>query len=325
MPADHLTEAAPAQLSAAVLAVLAGQDEETASADHGVPTAELSEAVQTYLAAGYAALEQRSQQRWSQVFIEFPAWEQAEAVAATELPACLHRLQIDGWWFLRKHPCWRLRLRFTILEREPRVTALQIAETFNGLASAGAITGWRHGIYEPEYAAFGGSAAMEIAHELFCADSRGVLQYARIPPAGIGRRELSVMLLHTLLRSAELDWFERGDVFHRVAQLRPTSLDPAPSAALDRLTDDLRKLAYASTDHSVFDPCGPARFVGAWQDAFHTAGRRLAAASRDGRLDRGLRAVLAHVVIFHWNRLGLPATTQSVLARAATAAFLPRT
>ena len=31
-----------------------------------------------------------------------------------------------------------------------------------------------------------------------------------------------------------------------------------------------------------------------------------------------------HVVIFHWNRLGLSVTTQGLLARAATAAFLPR-
>ncbi|WP_246342731.1 hypothetical protein [Actinomadura verrucosospora] len=50
MPADHLTEATPAQLAAAGLAILSGQDEETASADHDVPAAELAEAVQTYVA-----------------------------------------------------------------------------------------------------------------------------------------------------------------------------------------------------------------------------------------------------------------------------------
>jgi hypothetical protein len=40
-------------------------------------------------------------------------------------------------------------------------------------------------------------------------------------------------------------------------------------------------------------------------------------------VSRGLRAVLAHVVIFHWNRLGLPAVTQATLARAAASACLP--
>jgi hypothetical protein len=37
-----------------------------------------------------------------------------------------------------------------------------------------------------------------------------------------------------------------------------------------------------------------------------------------------VRAVLAHVLIFHWNRLGLSAAAQGILARAATAATLPR-
>jgi hypothetical protein len=37
-----------------------------------------------------------------------------------------------------------------------------------------------------------------------------------------------------------------------------------------------------------------------------------------------LRAILTHVVIFHWNRFGLSATSQGILARAATTALLPR-
>ena len=43
-----------------------------------------------------------------------------------------------------------------------------------------------------------------------------------------------------------------------------------------------------------------------------------------GTLDRGLRDVLAHHVIFHWNRLGLPASTQATLARSAQAAVMDR-
>jgi hypothetical protein len=34
-------------------------------------------------------------------------------------------------------------------------------------------------------------------------------------------------------------------------------------------------------------------------------------------LTRGIRAVITLHVIFHWNRIGLPATTQATLARAA--------
>jgi thiopeptide-type bacteriocin biosynthesis protein len=61
-----------------------------------------------------------------------------------------------------------------------------------------------------------------------------------------------------------------------------------------------------------------------WHDAFSDAGLRLGESARHGELDRGLRAVLTHVVIFHWNRLGLPASTQGILATAARDAYLPR-
>jgi hypothetical protein len=40
-------------------------------------------------------------------------------------------------------------------------------------------------------------------------------------------------------------------------------------------------------------------------------------AASDGTLERGLRDILAHHVIFHWNRLGLTAASQSIVARAA--------
>jgi thiopeptide-type bacteriocin biosynthesis protein len=60
-----------------------------------------------------------------------------------------------------------------------------------------------------------------------------------------------------------------------------------------------------------------------WLDAFTDAGRDLGDSARAGELERGLRAVLAHLVIFHWNRFGLPAATQGILARATTAVYLP--
>ena len=50
---------------------------------------------------------------------------------------------------------------------------------------------------------------------------------------------------------------------------------------------------------------------------------RLGAAASAGTLGRGLRAVLAQTVIFHWNRLGLSAITQAVLTHAAASACLP--
>ncbi|MEU8804076.1 thiopeptide-type bacteriocin biosynthesis protein [Spirillospora sp. NPDC048819] len=329
MPADHLTEAEPSQLASGVLSVLAGADLHAAATAHDLDPAELSEAIQMYMAAGYAALERRTEQRWHQVLIEFPDWEQAETIAATRLGPRLNELQthgaIVGWWFLRKHPCWRLRLRSPVTPDHISTDGhKQLTSTLTELTDARVIKCWRTSVYEPEYAAFGGSTALGIIHDLFYADSRGVLEYARDELPDIGRRELSIILLHALLRGAGLDWFESGDVFHRVARLRPPPPNPTSSDAPGALADSVRTLILvaAQTTDPICALNGPAESATAWRDAFHTTGRRLGAAAADGRLDRGLRAVLTHVVIFHWNRLGLSATTQGILARAAAAAFV---
>lgn len=331
MPADHLTEAAPSQLAAGVLAVLAGAQPEAAAVKHGLQPDQLTEAVQVYVAAGYAALERHTEQQWHQVLVEFPAWEQAEKIAATQLRPRLddlhHHGVIGGWWFLRKHPYWRIRLRIPSPGPDAALAAADVVtETLTELTDLGLIAGWRRSIYEPEHAAFGGPTAMGTVHDLFCADSRGVLDYALTAPPRIGRREVSIMLIHALLHGARLDWFESGDVFHRVAQLRPAPPDSTPQEAMDALADKVRTLIHTAAEATdlLFGPGGPAAFAADWRDDFHAAGRRLGAAAADGRLDRGLRALLTHVVIFHWNRLGLSATTQGILARAATAAFLPR-
>ena len=166
---------------------------------------------------------------------------------------------------------------------------------------------------------------MNAAHALFCADSHGVLDYVRQDAPGLGRREVSLLLISTLLHAAGLDWFERGDVFTKVAQLRPAP----PKADTDRINElatNMRPLLAAPerVDRAIFAPAGRLTFAAPWLAAFETAGGRLGHASTEGRLDRGLRAVLTHVLIFHWNRLDLSATTQGVLARAARVATLPQ-
>jgi len=67
---------------------------------------------------------------------------------------------------------------------------------------------------------------------------------------------------------------------------------------------------------------GPLAFVSGWAAAFDSAGTELGDLARHGILGRGLRAVLAHHVIFAWNRIGLSYTTQSILANVATTVVL---
>ncbi len=317
MPTDRLT-LNPYRMTAVVEAVLAGAPMVTAAAEADIDADDLDLAVQTYRAAGLTALQRRHDAAWLHAHIEPVDWNTAETTIRTHVSSHLNQLDGQtGWWFLRKHPYWRIRIRGAHPEA---VRAL-----LDDLTTSGIIAGWKPGIYEPETGAFGGDTAMAIVHELFCADSRGVLNYSGRPVPPIGRRELSLLLIRTLLHDAGLDWYETADVFDQVAQMRP-----APAAAdttrIDQLASQMRPLLALSTAAraAMFTSGGPCANEEAWHTAFAAAGRQLADAGNTGRLRRGIRAVLAQIVIFHWNRLDLPAHAQGILAHSATAAILPR-
>jgi thiopeptide-type bacteriocin biosynthesis protein len=81
---------------------------------------------------------------------------------------------------------------------------------------------------------------------------------------------------------------------------------------------DATQAAQAEREHAPLACARP------WLAAFTDAGEAIGAAAYHGKLERGVRDVLAHHIIFHWNRLGLPATAQAVLAHAATETILTR-
>jgi len=320
MPAARLTPPA-SRVADAVLAILAGGDPADAAAASGLAPDDLADAAQAYHAAGIIALEQRETARWHQVRVCPGQQQTPELTLATVVGPRLDSLTASsapggGWWYMNKPPGWRIRLRDT-----PPVLA---SEFFDGLVAAGAITAWNPALYEPEAAAFGGSAGMDIAHDLFCADTSGILAYVRQDNPPLGRREVSVLLISAMLAAAGLDWYERGDIFTRVAAMRP---EPAPGtngqAAL--LAGQLRTILAmpAAVTSALLPEDDGAGEAARWHAGFTDAGRRLADASSSGTLSRGPRAVLAHHVIFHWNRLGLPAAAQAILARAAASACLP--
>ncbi|WP_394614511.1 thiopeptide-type bacteriocin biosynthesis protein [Lentzea sp. JNUCC 0626] len=127
------------------------------------------------------------------------------------------------------------------------------------------------------------------------------------------------------MRAAGLDTFERGDVFDRVARLRPAP-EETDTARMDNLIGNVRALLSIPdvADSELFTPGGPVAHAAPWLAALHAAGQQLGHDAGQCLLNRGLRAILTHVVIFHWNRFGLSASSQGVLARAAAAALLPR-
>lgn len=308
----------------AVLAVLTGTPLAGAALAEEVDLADLAEATEVYQRAGQHALEQQIASGWWQLYVQFTDWHDAERAVADHLAPLIHSAEDEGvitaWWFMRKHPCWRLRL-------QPGPAGHTMKHRFgtalDELTANGRIAGWRPGIYEAETPAFGGQAGMDLAHELFCADSRAAVNLIRDGGVGLGRRELSLLLCTTLMRAAGLEWYEQGDVWHRVAQERRLPAD-VPVSKVTAMASDLKQLMLAdvSSDGPLLGPNGPLASAAEWADSFRQAGRNLGAAARRGTMQRGLREVVSYLVIFHWNRLGLPARTQSILAWAACAAIL---
>jgi thiopeptide-type bacteriocin biosynthesis protein len=255
---------------------------------------------------------------WQQVVVEFGDYNTAEQIAITHLLPIMDRVEADGlvasWWFIRKAPEWRLRYLPPHQAAEAARQVLHAA--LDTLRDTGRIGGWVETIYEPEVHAFGCVDAMSIAHRLFHLDSQHIL--AHVGSGRDQRRELTVLLCSVLMRAARQDWYEQGDIWARIAENRPL----APETPLDRaraLKSGLRRLMTVDSGPSspLVVPDGPLAHVATWSTAFHTAGTALGKLAGRGALRRGLRSVLTHHVIFHWNRLGLPYDTQSVLARAA--------
>ena len=131
-----------------------------------------------------------------------------------------------------------------------------------------------------------------------------------------------MLLCSTLMRAAGQEWHEQGDIWLRVVRMRP--LGATWSDFSRPLAEKLTRLMTVSTlpIGEPFGGSGTLSFTVPWFNAFTDAGRRLGVAASDGTLSRGVRDVLAHHVIFHWNRLGISAADQSILASAAADVIL---
>ncbi|GAA5200799.1 hypothetical protein GCM10023322_79500 [Rugosimonospora acidiphila] len=240
--------------------------------------------------------------QWQQINLSYPGHtrqhheQHAVAHLGQVLPAAETAGLITSWWFIRKG-AWRIRYLPTDKQDGQDLARNLLTDRVS----------WTRDIYEPETHAFGGADAMTTAHTLFHHDSRHLLTYLHQHPTD--RRERSLILCTALMRAAALDLNEQGDVWAKVAQHRAEHLNQPPGPdprTWGTFTDDARRLLL-----------GTARTTGDWRTAFEHAGTNLRNLRETGKLTRGLRAVIALHIIFHWNRTGLPATTQATLAQAA--------
>lgn len=248
--------------------------------------------------------------RWQQHNITFVDREIARRTIAERLGPTLIEAKADGqltgWWFMNKQP-WPLR--YLADKPSPAVESL-----LSDLVGDGVAVSCLPCVYEPETDTFGGPEAMDAAHELFHSDSRHLLTY-QPSPMHLGRRETAVLLASVMMRGAGLDWFEQGDVWAKVAALRPAIAPQRPERAAE-LAPAMRQLMTADA-YSLCRLGGPLHAHEEWATAFERAGATLADLAARGALTRGLRAVIAHHVIFHANRAGLLRDDQSALSHIA--------
>ncbi|MFB6505638.1 thiopeptide-type bacteriocin biosynthesis protein [Streptomyces sp. NPDC056099] len=323
MSLDQLTSTEPSPVQRAVAAALTGLPIPEVAAQYRMEPTVLSDAVAVYDQAGREALARHAAiTDWWQAYLQFTDWGDTDATFTAHVLPVLREAEaagsIGGWWYTRKHPCWRLRLR---MQPEPG-TKLTLGDSFDRLVSEGHLQRWWPGIYEPETAAFGGPASMTTAHALFVTDSREAPQLMQRRDVTVGPRELSVLLCTIMMRAAGLEWYEQGDVWHRViTEEHRSAVSDVPQDRLDARAQEIRPLLFADSD-VLLRPGGLLEPVAEWADAFRSTGQELRRAVQAGTLDRGLRQVLSYHVIFHWNRLGLSMRSQSVLAWAARAAIL---
>jgi thiopeptide-type bacteriocin biosynthesis protein len=323
MSSDQLIQGEASLIHRAVLAVLAGLPIAVVAHQYRMDPVILSDAVAVYEQAGRDALDSHvSTTDWWQGYLQFTDWANAGTTFTTHVLPVLRQAEtsgtIDGWWYTRKHPCWRLRLR-----RCPEFRAkLSVSNSLDHLVADGHLLRWWPGLYEPETAAFGGAAGMTVAHALFITDSREAQQLGQRSDLAVGPRELSVLLCTIMMRAAGLEWYEQGDVWHRViTDEHRSAVSDVPSDLLNARAKEIRPLLMAESD-VLLRSGGPLEPIAEWAAAFRTAGQELGHAVQAGTLDRGLRQVLSYHVIFHWNRLGLSLRGQSILAWAARAAIL---
>ncbi|MCH0566938.1 thiopeptide-type bacteriocin biosynthesis protein [Streptomyces sp. MUM 2J] len=305
----------------AVLAVLGGTSVEEAARAADTEPAQLSEAIERYRDAGRAALDAEPS-GWHQANIHFADYPTAARAFRAYLAPALRSGPVGTWWFIRKHPHWRLRY-CPAPDASPEDAVRHISEALDSSVSWGVTTDWASTRYEPETIAFGGPAGMALAHTLFHTDSMGVLDYLHAAadgqPKKLDAKATSLLAMTLMMRAAGLEFGEQGDVWGRVEQRRPLAED-VPPERVSTMVEPLRRLLLSDA-RPLLDG-GDLASIRPWAEGLERDGRALADAAESGTLSLGKRGILARHVIFHWNRMGFALRQQSIWSRAAREAVL---
>ncbi|MEV0386464.1 thiopeptide-type bacteriocin biosynthesis protein [Nonomuraea sp. NPDC050643] len=227
------------------------------------------------------------------------------------------------FFYMHKHP--GLRIRFRADEGGVGRLNLLLREHLHDWQREGLVGEWRPGMYEPETYLFGGPASMRSVHRVFTADSLAWLGFHhRNLATGNGREgrpgpawAMSLLMLQTLFEALRIVDWEDLDVWDRVRRFRSLAPAAVEDPRLAQLGTVLRGAWPSRSALAAKVSPEAAELAEEYRAAVLDEGKRwIREYFESGSAGMGPRAVASYMVIFHWNRAGLPAVRQALITHA---------
>jgi protein-L-isoaspartate(D-aspartate) O-methyltransferase len=289
--------------------------------------------IEAYMTAGRAALAKEIPlENWVYLRLELKPTANARRILHKLLYPTLMSLSKKGviqrFWYLVKHDPYRhVRLRLFGATEPLRQEALgAVMRALKPGAPRSPVTICRELVYEPETALFGGEWALDQVHELFWYDSRFAMGWLGTEPeetANLSAHQVSVIALQHLFRASGLDGFEQWDVWQKVVKVRPGN-EAALEEAWESYKENMRLLVGVQPMTIANAMAEETKLMLVdYVNGLTLVGEHLWEGLKEGKLQRGLRHVLATAVVFHWNRMLFAGSEQIMLAHFMARAVAP--
>jgi thiopeptide-type bacteriocin biosynthesis protein len=270
--------------------------------------------VEAFLAGGLAAVAADRGQCWVHVGLAVRSRPREVFHWLGELSAeLLDDPAVTNFFFMRKPPGVRLRFEAAHGQR------LQVESMLHSCLGQARLRVERvvPGVYEPEEHLFGGPASMPFVHRIFTIDSLAWLAFWRLETPG-PPWAFSLSLLRYLLDGVGVVGWEDLGVWDLIRSRTGRALPPGMDAG--KLAAACAGIRDTWSDPSRLEaglPAPVAALAAEWGPRLRAAGEDW----RSGYFDTrgamiGPRDGVTFVTIFHWNRGGVSAATQSLLAAA---------
>ncbi len=267
--------------------------------------------------AGISPAEQaESAGAWVQIGIA-PArecWRQVYAVLFTLASQLLEDSSVSNFFYMNKPP--GLRVRFQAGHDRRQALGAALRARIGGWQAEGIAERVTGGVYEPEQTLFGGPGSMRHVHRLFTVDAMAWLAFygsAPCPPWAF-----SLAMISGLLDGLEIIDWEDLDVWERIRrQARRTVPAGLPADRVTAAVSGLQATWAERADFLASLPGDAAALVGKYRPLLEAAALEWSKEYFLGAdASIGPREAAAFFTIFHWNRGGLPGTTQAIIAAA---------